>query len=383
MNDKIGGIKMKKKVLSVILAGTILATGLVGCTKGGNKDVDTNTGENADTDAVAVVDDYNINLGYYNCDHMVGACIGEAAGIYKELGLNVTITGNGKVPEAMAAGQMDAGYIGNRGLISANGQGSPIVIGANNHIGGSMYLVVANDIEKPEDLYGQKIAMGDPSKNESWLAGYSKILNLSTDPAKYEIVNMGSDADKFMALSLGQIKAYTACDPWGSMAVNEGVGKIMATYMDMDERMGICCAFSFNKTFLKEHPELAGKLLTAHQMSLEYAYTNPYDAAKIFAKYYKVPEEVAIMTIYKKCVEEGRTLTWKIEEDAFKHAYNVYERYNLIEKLPAFEDLIAYDVYNAANLRDFDEFIKSEVDPIFPIGMSYEDFKKKAMEIGD
>lgn len=363
---------MKKRILLFLLVGVMVATSLAGCSK---KD----TGAKP-TAGKEVADDYEINLGYYNCDHMVGAPIGEAAGIYEELGLNVKLTGNGKVPEAMAAGQMDAGYIGNRGLIAANGQGSPILIGANNHIGGSMYLVVANDIEDPEELYGQKVAIGNP-KGEGWIAGYSKILNLSTDEEDYDLVNIGSDADAYMALSTGQIKAFTACDPWGSMAVYDGTGKIMATYMEMDDKMGICCAFSLNEKFVEEHPELAKKLLLAHQKSIEYVYEHPYEAAKIFAEYYNVPEEVAIMTIYKKCVEEGRTLTWQIEEENFQHAYNVYEKYDLIEKLPEFEDLIAYDIYNAANLDDFDEFIKEKVDPIFPIGMGYEEFKQKAMEI--
>ncbi|OLS02025.1 ABC transporter substrate-binding subunit SaoX [Tissierella creatinophila] len=360
----------KRKLLLIVLSMLIIST-LVGC---GKKDEGKKVGN--------VDDDYEINLGYYNCDHMVGAAIGEAAGIYKDLGLNVKLTGNGKVPEAMAAGQMDAGYIGNRGLIAANGQGSPILIGANNHIGGSMYLVVANDIEKPEDLYGQKVSIGS-TKDEGWIAGYSKILNLSTDEKDYDIVNISSDADAYMALATGQIKAFTSCDPWGSMAVYEGKGKIMATYMEMDDKMGICCAFSLNKKFVEEHPELAEKLLTAHQRSIEYVYEHPHQAAKIFAKYYNVPEEVATMTIYKKCVEEGRTLTWEIEEESFQHAYDVYKRYDLIEKLPKFEDLIAYDIYNAAKLDDFDEFIKEKIDSVFPIGMSYEDFKKKAMEIDE
>lgn len=357
---------MKKKYLFIILSILTLIT-LAGCGK------KTEKADNND-------DDYEVNVGYYNCDHMVGGPIGEAAGIYEELGLNVKLTGNGKVPEAMAAGQMDAGYIGNRGLIGANGLGSPIMIGANNHIGGSMYLVVANDIEKPEDLYGEKVAIGNP-KGEGWIAGYSKILNLSTEEEDYDLVNIGSDADKYVALSTGQIKGFTCCDPWGSMAVNEGTGKIMATYMEMDDEMGICCAFALNKNLIEDHPEIAKKLLNAHQKCIEYTYEHPYNAGKIFAEYYNVPEEVALMTIYKKCIEEGRTLTWQIEEKNFKHAYDVYEKYDLIEKLPEFEDVIAYDIYNAANLDDFDEFIEEKIDPIFPIGMSYEDFKKKAMEI--
>ena len=359
--------KKFKKVTVFCLAAS-LALGLAGCGKEGSKDISKD-------------EDYEINLGYYNCDHMVGACIGEAAGIYEDMGLKVNITGNGKVPEAMAAGQMDAGYIGTRGLVDANAKGSPIVIGATNHIGGSMYLVVSNDIDKPEDLYGQKVAIGSPSTGEGWLAGYSKILGLSTKDEDYDLVNIGSDADKYVALSTGEIKGFTACDPWGSMAVYDGVGKIMATYMEMDDKMGVCCSFSLNNNFIEEHPELAKKLLKAHQESVKYCYTNPKEAAEIFAEYYDVPVEVAMMTIYRKCIDEGRTLTWAIEEENFKQAYDVYKRYDLIETLPKYEDLISYDIYNAAKLDDFEEFIKNEVDDIFPVGMDYEAFKAKAEEI--
>lgn len=362
---------MKKKKFLLFVTVILIVSTLTAC-----------TGDSKSTGSQDNLDDYVINLGYYNCDHMVGAPVGEAAGIYKDLGLNVKLTGNGKVPEAMAAGQMDAGYIGNRGLIGANGKGAPIVIGANNHIGGSMYLVVANDIEKPEDLYGEKVAIGSVS-SEGWIAGYSKILNLSTDEKDYELVTVGSDADKYMALSTGQIKAFTCCDPWGSMAEHEGNGKIMATYMEMDDEMGICCAFSLNKNFIKEHRELSKKLLLAHQECIKYVYENPYNAARIFSQYYKVPEEVSLMTIYKKCIEEGRTLTWEIQEENFKHAYDVYNKYDLIEELPEFDDVIAYDIYDEADLDNFDQFIKEKVDTTFPLGMSYENFKQKAIEIDE
>lgn len=343
--------------------------------------IEETTKEEASSDNSAALSDYEINVGYYNCDHMVAGPVAEAAGIYKAHNLNVKLTGNGKVPQAMAAGQMDAGYIGARGLVAANGEGSPIVYAANNHIGGSMYLVAANDIEKPEDLYHQKVAMKDPSTSESWLAGYSQTLNLSSDPADYELIQTGSDSDSFLALSTGQIKAYTCCDPWGSMAEYNKVGKIIGTYYEMDGEMGICCGFALNKNFIKEHRNLAVELLKAHQDSIKYIYEHPKKAAEIFEKYYNVPYEVALMTIYKKCNEEGRTLTWQLNEEQFSHAYDVYKKYDLVDNLPPMEDVIDKDIYNEAKLDDFDEFIKTNVEKNFPVGMTYEEFEKKAAEV--
>ena len=202
-------MRTSKRLILLFLMGALLIGSLSGCTgKKEDKKADNKTEVNETKEEK--LDDYEINLGYYNCDHMVPACIGEATGIFEDMGLNVKITGNGKVPEAMAAGQMDAGYIGNRGMIDANAKGAPIIIGANNHIGGSMYLVVSDNIKKPEDLYGKKVAIGTPSKGEAWLAGYSKKLGLSTKDEDYDLVTISSDADKYVALKTGEIDAFTA-----------------------------------------------------------------------------------------------------------------------------------------------------------------------------
>ena len=378
---------MKRRAIAILLLFAVLLTACSSSTqktetgKTESAEKAETTEKTEDAGKTEVSDDYVINVGYYNCDHMVPGPIGEAAGIYEKHGLKVNLTGNGKVPQAMAAGQMDAGYIGARGLVSANGEGAPIVYTANNHIAGSMYLVVANDIEKPEDLYGQKVAIGDPSKSEGWLCGYSQDLNLSTNPEDYDLVNTNSDSDSYLALATGQIKAYTCCDPWGSMAEHEGVGKIISTYYLMDGELGICCAFSMNKNFIKDHRELAKKLLEAHVESVKYCYEHPKKAAEIFAQYYSVPIEVAMKTIYMKCVKEGRTITWKIDEGQFNHAYNTYEKWKLVENLPKIEDAVDYKLYEEANLDDFDTFIKEKVDPVLPIGMTFEEFEKVANEL--
>ena len=159
------------------------------------------------------------------------------------------------------------------------------------------------------------------------------------------------------------------------------VGKIIGMSMELDGEIGLYCAFTLNKNFIKDHPELAVKLVEAHAKCLEYVYKHPYKAAEIFAEYYDVPLEVSLLTIYRKTVEEGRTLTWEMDDKQTRHAYDIYEKYDSVEVLPEFEDLLAMDIYEKAEIRDFNEFIEEEVDSVFPIGMTYEDFEKKAMEI--
>lgn len=355
-----------KRILCQLLAGLILLS--AGC---GNQAQETRGEEE-----VADYTDYTVNMGYYNCDHMIAGPVGEAVGIYEKYGLNVNLTGNGKVPEAMAAAQMDAGLVGFSGVIGAIGKGSPIIITAMNHTGGSRYLVAANDIEKGDQLYGQPVAF-DPVKNLEFM--YEQSIGLSQNPEDYELVNIGSDADKYLALTQGQIKAYTCCDPWASMAVYHNHGKILDTYNDSEH--GICCAFTMSKKFIEEQEDIAIQLLKAYQEATEYCYQHPIKTAQIFAEYYGVPAEVGLMTMWEKCVNEGRTLSWKHEADRIEYSYRLYEENDIIETLPGLDEVYNEEIYDKAQLDDFDAFIESEIDPVFPRGMSYDDYKSKAEEI--
>ena len=366
-------MKISKKIQALILVGTIGATFLTGCSSSKSDDKDSAKGDS----------DYTIKVGYYNCDHMTAAPVAVEAGIYEELGLDVEVVGNGKVPEAMAAGQMDAGYIGTKGLVGAIPKGSPIVVAANNHKGGSEYLVVANDIEKPEDLIGKKIA-SDPEGDLLWTTDYGPETGLPVDNSKYEVVNMDSSKDAYLALKTGQISGFSTCDPWGSVAEIDGVGKIIASTQHKEESTGKefnCCSFSLNTNFIKNQPELAKKLVLAHTKAIQYIYTNPVKSAKIFAEAYSVDEEVALMTIYKKTVGEGRTLTWTITGEEYKNNLEMYKKYKVFDEIPSYDEVVNDEILKSSGADDFDTFIKEKVDNVVPEGMSYEEWKEKAMEI--
>ncbi|WP_157143334.1 ABC transporter substrate-binding subunit SaoX [Brachyspira pilosicoli] len=348
-------------------------------------------------DVQAIVDDYNleelseadkkykINLGYYNCDHMTAACVGEDTGIFKALGLNVTVTGNGNVPEAMSAGQMDMAYAGFTTTLNAVKNKVPLFIAAENHTGGAEYFVVSKTIEKPEDLLNKKISMGANAETENlnW-AEWTEQLNIPRDTTYYENFSM-SDSDAYFAFKLGQLDGYGACDPWGSMAEYENTGKILKrqnTDREIDGH-GTCCKVCMNYNFAKAHPKLAERILLAHVMSIEYMYLHPYKAAEIFAENYNVPLEVGLMTLWKKLNEEGRTITWKLNREYVHNQMKTMKRLGIRDDINSLniDDYIDLSYFENSGAKDFDVFIKEQVDPIFPLGMSYEDWRAKAVEI--
>lgn len=327
-------------------------------------------------------DDYVVQLGYYDCDHMTAAPIARDAGIFDSLGLKVEVTGNGKVPEAMAAGKMDVGYIGFVGMANAITKGSPMVAVAHNHKGGSMYIVARHGIEKPEDLLGKKVGLGPiPEKNNGWWVTYAMQNNIPKEAEHYQNFVM-TDRDEYLALKTGHLDAFWCCDPWGSMAEYENTGKPIRTFSVFPNgKWGICCAQVMNRTFVKEHPKVAQKMVLAHIKAIQHIYTKPIKSAEMFAKAYHVPYEVGLMTIYKKTVGETRTLRWNLEEDAYNETVSHFINVGNLTSAPKYKEVIDTTFLAHEEVPDFDKFIKTEVDPVFPYGMTYADWKKKATEL--
>ncbi|MEN6326447.1 MAG: ABC transporter substrate-binding subunit SaoX [Syntrophomonas sp.] len=327
---------------------------------------------------------YTINMGYYNCDHMTAACIGKDAGIYEALGLKINLTGNGNVPEAMSAGKMDVGYAGWTTTLRAVPKGTPLFIAAQNHTGGSEYLIASKEIKTAADLVGKKVSFGtDPETNSINWAEWADQLDIPADITKYQNFNM-SDQDEYFALKAGKLDAYICCDPWGSMAEYEDTGWVVIRQNTVrDGKQGTCCKVAMHTDFAKAHPELAKRVLLAHTLSVQYMYNHPYKAAEIFAENYSVPLEVALMTIWKKTNEEGRTISWDLKMDELKNQLEVMRKYGVQNDVNTVnvEDYVDTSYFDACGAKDFQTFIKEEVDPVFPLGMSFEDWKTKAMGV--
>ena len=210
---------MRKRLLCLMLAASMLIVGLTGCKDSSN---DTNTVQvdyNAEEEVAKYKDylgeipeadkDYVVELGYRNCDHMVAALVGEGSGIFDALGLTVNITKTGQIMEAMASGEMDVGYQGIQGAILSVNNGAPLFMAAANHLGGSEYLVVSNDIQKPEDLIGKKLAIGnEPWKSPQW-SNWAEDLGIPVmTEGNYEIVDMG-ETDALLAMKAGQVDCFS------------------------------------------------------------------------------------------------------------------------------------------------------------------------------
>lgn len=210
---------MKRKIIAVMMALTLVMPTLTACHDSSKKTVTKDVKETGYDPKEAVKDfefgelndvekDYVIEMGYFNCDHMVGSIIGDKAGIYEALGLNVNVTKSGETLKALTSGAMDVGYTGVEGAIRAVNQGAPFFIAAANHLGGSMYLVASNDIKTAEDLKGKTVAITSQPEISPTILTWQESIGLEADASAYNIVDMGSQ-DAMFALKAGQIDAFS------------------------------------------------------------------------------------------------------------------------------------------------------------------------------
>lgn len=399
---------MKKKLIASLLAAAMLCSLLTAC----HNSSETNTVdvESTDFDPKKAVEDYEfgelseeeknytVEMGYFNCDHMCASIIGEKSGIYEALGLKVNVTKSAETVNALISGAMDVGYI----FFSKNlmADDSPVFQAAANHLGGSRYLVVSNDIDVDDPLAveGKTISMeAEPQFNSEWRK-WSEEYGFSFQPEDYDIVAMGQK-DAMFALKAGQIDAFTCCDPYASQAEFEGFGKIMCISWGAnleegelltEENAGTCCSYAMSVAFREKYPELARRLIYAHMLSVKYLYEHPYNAAMMFADGFDVDPYVGLRTVYMKTVAEGRTITWQWSEQTMQNDEDFQTQW----KEPAVpeEDIIfakdsmkslelSNEIFEEAGIPDFDEFIKDSVEDNFPLGMTFEDWYNTAKKI--
>ena len=290
-------------------------------------------------------------------------------------------------------------YQGINGAIRSVNNGAPLFMAAANHLGGSYYLVVSNDIEKPEDLVGGTLAIGsEPWKGTEWNGWCEKLDIPAMTDGNYEVVDMSS-TDALIAMKAGQIDAFSCCDPYASQAEFEGIGHVMATDwgykgsklgVDSDsndlDNWGICCVYAMSSNFYEEHPELAKRLVLAHALSVKYVYTHPYSAAMIFADAFGTKPQVALNTLYMKTVKEGRTLTWQFSEKNLENLVANWNQYDTIPeedriKINDLQEFMSTNLIEDCGVEDFSDFIANEVEPLYPTGISFEDWLAKAKSI--
>ncbi len=225
--------------------------------------------------------DDTIIIGHLASDHDAAIYVAEAQKQYEAQGLKVeTVQFNngGDLITAMASGDVKVGYVGITPLLSAIENGVPVKIVSGTQLGGSGIVVRSDsNITSLKDLKGKKVATPGAATIQNMILTYG--LNQSGVNTKdVEIISMKA-AQMKDALNAGQIDAMICWEPYASIAVEKGNGKLLENTTQIIPNHP-CCVVVAREDFIKNHPKELKKILAIHENATKFANENPKEAAK-------------------------------------------------------------------------------------------------------
>jgi NitT/TauT family transport system substrate-binding protein len=131
------------------------------------------------------------------------------------------------------------------------------------------------------------------------------IIRKKTDPAKVIFTEV-PPPNMVQALAAGQIDAFFSPEPFGMMAVYQGIGRYLikspCTLLGLKKGI-VGGAFSFSAKFLEERPETAKKVKAAIEKGADFIRTNEQEARGFLPKYTPLIPPVAARIPFEKWIK--------------------------------------------------------------------------------
>lgn len=303
---------MNKKLLSVILSATILAGSMVGCGK-----------KTESSDAK------NMTVGTWKTAQTIQPFFYDEFSDESENLEVKPFTNPGDMKTALLSGDLD--FTGTTWVtaIMAASKGEPIKVVASMTEKCSA-LVVGKDsgINTIKDLKGKTIAYVPGTMHHILLL---EVLNRAgLDPDKDVTLKKIDFFDMGQALASGSIDAFCSGEPYPSIAVEEGYGKILE-YPYYDDSIGyINAAMITTEDEIKENPEKIQELVDKHVKASKH----------LMASKEEWINKAAEFGTEKKYLEkstENIELSWDITPETVEQVKKLAERMKelgMIEKVP-------------------------------------------------
>jgi NitT/TauT family transport system substrate-binding protein len=242
-----------------------------------------------------------IRLAYLQSDlHHLPAFVALEKGIYREEGLTVQTAGIFKAgPELMsgfAAGSLDAGYVGlSPALVAAaNGTARIALIAQVNQHGSALVVGKDGPVKTPSDLTGKAVAIPGHATIQDFLLR-KLFSDAGIDDNRATVITI-KPPEMISVLSSSQIDAFMAWEPYPSLAVIKGAGRVLSYSEDLWPEHP-CCVLAVSRSFLEGHPAEVNALRRAHQRSIEYIRNNPGEAVAIGVQYTAMEPAVVALAL--------------------------------------------------------------------------------------
>ncbi|MCG8501602.1 MAG: ABC transporter substrate-binding protein [Firmicutes bacterium] len=243
-------------------------------------------------------------------------------------------TNPGDQKAALLAGNLDLCGTTLGLAISAASRGEPVVI-VSSLCNKSSALVVAKDadIKTPVDLKGKTIAYVPGTMHHILLL--ETLERAGLNPYKDVQLKRIDFFDMEQALAQGAVDAFCSGEPYPSLAVSKGYGRILA-YPYYKEHIGyINAGMLTTREEIRQNREKIQQLVTAHVRATEYLKSNQNLWLEQAAAFGTEPEILEIAV-------NNMELAWDIDDQYMVQAKNLAERMKqlgIISQVPDMEAL--------------------------------------------
>ena len=228
-----------------------------------------------------------VRIGHLPSDHDSALFVAQAQDQFEKNGINVEVTqfnNGGDLMTAIAAGDIDVGYVGITPAMSSISTGVPVKVVSGAQTEGSG-LVVDKDsnINSIADLKGKTVATpGAATIQQMLLTDALKENGLSIDDVKVTNLKAAQMVD---AIKSNQIDAFIVWEPYSTIAVQSNEGKLLMNSSEIEPGHPCCCIVATDD-FIANHPDELDTILDIHENATKYINENPQEAAKL------LPEDI-------------------------------------------------------------------------------------------
>jgi NitT/TauT family transport system substrate-binding protein len=236
-----------------------------------------------------------VRIGYLLSDlHQLPFFVAVDKGFFSEENLNVEVVGPFEAGpaemDALAAGQIDMGYVGVAPSVLAAARKVPISIVSGVNLEGSG-LVTGTDIKTIGELKAKRIATPAPGSIQYVMFG----MLLSGNNLGYKDVELFAGTvkppDMPQSLQTGRIDGYFVWEPFVAKSVVGGYGKVLVESKEIWPGHP-CCVVVAGGEFVNSRGSTVAAVIRAHRRAIDYIESNPAEAKSIAGKWTKLDSAV-------------------------------------------------------------------------------------------
>ena len=245
----------------------------------------------------------------------------------------VKFSGWSDLTDALNTGRIDGAVMLIELAMKSKEQGIDISAVALGHKDGNV-IVVGNGIFSANDLKGKTFAI--PHRSSSHNILFHDMIEKNGLSEKDITVTELAPSEMPSALANGQIAGYCVAEPFGSVAVTGGYGKVLYTSKDLWED-SLCCSLVFKNSFLDKNSKLAENLVEKYYLAGE-KLNNKTEAKKIAQKYLGQEE-----TVLEQSLEWIDYSNLKITKEAYSVLCKKVKAYGVSDNPPDYKEFIYSD----------------------------------------